>query len=68
MLAQRPSAFIPGRKDHLAHEASTIPDVVVLVVLSQVKHVLTQEFGLLGVGQTQLGGEIQDLELNNVFL
>ena len=45
-----------------------IPNVVVLVVLGQAEHVLGQKLGLLRIGQTQLGSQVQDLELDHNFL
>ncbi len=51
-----------------AQEARAVPDVVVLVVLGQVEHVLTQQLRLFRVRDVQLGGQVQDLQLHNVLL
>ena len=56
------------RHDELAKEASAVANVVVLVVLGQVEHVLTQQPSLLRVRYRQLGGEVQNLQLHYVLL
>jgi len=50
-----------GRQDELAQESRPVAYVVILVVLGEVKDVLTQEVGLFVVGDAQLGREVQDL-------
>lgn len=48
-------------EDEGTGEAGTVADVIVGVVLGEVVNVLTQEAGLLGVGEVELGGQRQDL-------
>lgn len=56
------------REHELPKEPCPVSDVVVLVVLGQVEHILAQQLGLFGVGNTQLGSQVHCLEFDNVIL
>ena len=61
------SALVSGQHQG-AQEAHAVTDVVVLVVLGEVEHVLTQQPRLFGVGDAQLGRQVEDLQLDDVLL
>lgn len=43
-------------EDECPGEASAVTNVIVSVVLGKIIHILTQQTGLFGIGQEQLGG------------
>jgi len=43
------------------HEAGTVTEIVVLVVLGKIQHICNEQLGLLGVGDVQLGRQIDNL-------
>lgn len=49
-------------------EAGPVSDVIVHVILCQVEHVLTQDLGLLGIGDAQLSSKVDCLQLHNLLL
>ena len=57
-----------SRQYKLPQEPCSISDVIVEVVLGQVEDIETEQFGLLGVGNVQLGRQVDGLQLDNVFL
>lgn len=54
--------------DDCLEEASSVSDVVRLIVPSQLSNVVEECLRLLLVGQVQLGRQIHDLQLDNVLL
>jgi hypothetical protein len=46
----------------------SVAQVVVHVVLGEVENILRQQFGLLAVGDVQLGGQVEDLKLYDGLL
>ena len=57
-----------SRQYKLPKKPCPISDVVVLVVLGEIEHVLTQQFCLLRVGDAELGSQVDRLQFNNVLL
>ena len=43
-------------------------EITHLVILGEVEDVLTQQLGLLGVGDAEFGRQVQDLQLHDVLL
>lgn len=56
------------RQYKLPKKPCPISDVVVLVVLGEIEHIPTQQFGLLRVGDAELGSQVHRLQFNNVLL
>ncbi len=56
------------RKEDASHETRLVADIVVKIVLGQLKHILEYLLGLRRVGEEQLHAQVQCLQLDELGL